>query len=84
MGEGHVVYDGQNKDLNFDEVFPADRFAAIGIPEGTVVSASSVTEQQVKAALAQFFDVGLGEFEDHFVEINPNGNITVRPNASFG
>jgi hypothetical protein len=48
------------------------------------VSASNLNEDQIKAALSQHFDVGLGEFEDHYVEINPNGNITVRPNTTYG
>ena len=84
MSSIHVVYDGQTKDLTFDELFPADRLASIGIPDGTDVAASTVNQQQVKMALAQHFDVGLGEFEDHFVEINLNGNVTVRPNTPFG
>jgi len=84
MSKVHVVYSGRNEDLEFDQVFPAERLAAIGIQEGTVVNASNITEDQVKTALAQYYDVGLGEFEDHYVEINPNGNVTVRPNATFG
>ena len=84
MSSIHVVYDGQTKDLTFEELFPEERFTAIGIPEGTTVEASTLTAQQVKMALAQHYDVGLAEFEDHFVENNPNGNITVRPNTPFG
>lgn len=80
----HVVYDGRTQDLAFEDVFPQDRYASIGIPEGTEVTSQSVTQQQVKTALAQHFDVGITEFDDHFVEINPNGNITVRPNTTFG
>jgi len=34
--------------------------------------------------LSQYYDVGVGEFDDHFVELNPNGNVTVRPNTPFG
>ena len=80
----HVVYNGRNEDLNFEELFPQERFANIGIPAGTTPSAASLTSDQVKTALAQHYDVGLGEFNDHFVEHNPNGNITVRPNSGFG
>ena len=83
MAKVHVVYNGSH-DLDFDTVFPQDRFANIGIPEGTIPSVTTLNSEQVKTALAQHFDVGLGEFRDHFVEMNPNGNITVRPNTTFG
>jgi hypothetical protein len=84
MAKIHVVYNGRNEDLDFETLFPQERFANIGIPAGTVPSVSALTSEQVKTALAQHFDVGLGEFADHFVEMNPNGNITVRPNTVFG
>lgn len=84
MSTVHVVYNGESKDLEFDTVFSTERLAAIGIADGTEVSASTVSQENVRTALAQHFDVGLSEFSDHYVEINPNGNITVRPNATFG
>lgn len=83
MAKIHVIYNGTN-DFTLEEIFPEERFANIGIPEGTVPSTSTLNSDQVKTALAQHFDVGLGEFADHFVEMNPNGNITVRPNSGFG
>jgi hypothetical protein len=84
MAKIHVVYNGRNEDLDFETLFPQARFANIGIPEGTVPSVNTLTSEQVKTAMAQHYDVGLGEFADHFVEMNPNGNITVRPNTTFG
>jgi hypothetical protein len=84
MSHVHVVYQGRKEDLEFDTVFPQTRFANIGIPEGTIPSVNTLNSEQVKTALAQHYDVGLGEFADHFVELNPNGNITVRPEAVFG
>ena len=80
----HCTFRGRQYDYNFEDVFVPERFPAIGIPDGMEVTASSVSEDQVKTALAQKFDVGLGEFSDSYVEINPNGNITVRPDAVFG
>jgi hypothetical protein len=80
----HVIYGAQTKDLTFDQLFPADQRQVLGIPEATVLTSSNVTEDQVKRALASYFDVGVGEFEDHAVELNPNGNITVRPDTPFG
>jgi hypothetical protein len=81
----HVVYNGQNKDLTFPELFPQGRLQNIGIPEGQKVSANTLNQDQVRTALAQHFDVGLNEFADHFIDFtNKNGNITVRPNTEFG
>jgi hypothetical protein len=84
MAKVHVVYNGRNEDLDFDVVFPPERYGNIGIPEGTIPSVTTLNTEQVKTALAQHYDVGLGEFADHFVEMNPNGNITVRPETVFG
>jgi hypothetical protein len=80
----HVVYDGRNEDLSFEDLFPRDRYQNIGIAEGTEVNANTLTQDQVRTALAQHYDVGLNEFEDHYVEFSANGNITVRPNTTFG
>lgn len=80
----HVKYEGRSEDIEFDRLFSQDRLASIGIPEGTVPTPQNVTERQVKVALAQYYDKGVDEFDQLFVEINPNGNITVRPDAVFG
>jgi hypothetical protein len=84
MSDVHVVYNGRNDDLTFDQVFTPERRVSVGIAEGTVLSSSNVTEDQMKRALSQYYDVGVGEFNDHFVELNPNGNVTVRPSTPFG
>lgn len=84
MATIHVVYDGRNDDLEFADVFRADRLAGLGIAEGTVVDSHNVTEAQVKNALAQNYDVAVAEFQDHYVELSANGNATVRPNTKFG
>ena len=75
----HVVYGGRNEDLEFDQVFRSDRFTTDQTP-----TPSTVSQEQVKTALANHYDVDAREFEAHYVEINPNGNITVRPNAKWG
>ena len=85
MASVHVVYRNENHTIDFEEMFPEERYQAIGISEGQEVTPATITEAQVKAAVAQHFEVGIGEFEDHFVEINSStSNITVRPEASFG
>jgi hypothetical protein len=80
----HVVYDGRNVDLTFAELFPTERLQSIGISEGTEATAGTLNQTQVRTALAQHFDVGVGEFNDHHVDFAENGNITVRPNTEFG
>jgi len=82
MSTIHVVYGGRNEDLQFDEVFREDRLEALGVPRNS--TSSSVSHAQIKRALADHYDVDADEFEAHYVEINPNGNITVRPNAKWG
>jgi len=87
----HVVYDGRNEDFSFSDLFPQDRLVNIGIAAGTDVNANTLTQENVRTALAQHYDVGLNEFEDHYIEFEDhyiefaaNGNITVRPNTTFG
>jgi hypothetical protein len=80
----HVVYDGRNEDLTFEQLFPGDRLQSIGITEGTAINASTLNQDNVRTALAQHYDVGIDEFRDHFIEFAHNGNITVRPNTVFG
>lgn len=80
----HVTYNNSSHDLDFEQVFPEHRHEAIGIQSGAEVSPHTVSETHIRNAVAQHFDVSNSEFADHFVEINPNGNITVRPKATFG
>jgi len=80
----HVKYEGRSDDIDFPVLFPAERLAGLGIAEGTQPTPQTVTERQVKLALAQHYDRGANEFDQFYVEINPNGNITVRPDATFG
>lgn len=82
MSTIHVVYNGRNEDLEFDHVFRQDRLETLGVQQNP--THNSITQDQVKRALANHYDVDIEEFEAHYVEINPNGNITVRPNAKWG
>ena len=81
MPKVHVIYNG-TKDIDFEELF-RDSYNRLGIQPDTLLSSENLTEQQVKMALAQYFDVSLNEFEDHHVDFAPNRNITVRPHATF-
>jgi hypothetical protein len=78
----HVVYSGRNEDLEFDEVFRPDRYEALGITD--TARPENVSNDLIKRALAYHYDVAANEFEAHYIENNPNGNITVRPNAKWG
>lgn len=78
MSQIHVIYNGNN-DIEFTDVFRQDRTPEIQNPQP-----NTVTHEQIKRALSIYFDVNQNEFDDHYIEINPNGNITVRPNAKWG
>ena len=42
------------------------------------------TDQEVRRALAHYFDVAVRKFAPYVVDRHANGNITVRPEAVFG
>lgn len=84
MSTVHVRYDGNSQDVDFADVFRADRLASIGLPEGTEVIAGRISVDNVKNAVAQYLDIGVDELHDYDVEFSKNGNITVRPAATFG
>ena len=79
----HVVYNGKTEDFEFDTVFSREKLPGLGITVDNITP-QQVTHDQIKLAMAQQFDVGVNEFNDFFIEINSNGNITVRPQTTFG
>lgn len=42
------------------------------------------SDQEVRQALAQYFEVPAGKLSAYVVERHENGNMTVRPEAVFG
>lgn len=42
------------------------------------------SDDQIRQAVAGFFDVAPGKFRAYVIERHDNGNITVRPEAVFG
>lgn len=80
----HVMFRGNTNDIKFENLFPEERYEALNIAVGVTPTSSSVNQDQIRMALAQHYDVGLDEFSDHHIEINSNGNITVRANTTFG
>lgn len=42
------------------------------------------TDDQVRRALANYFDINQGKLRTYVIERHENGNMTVRPEAVFG
>ncbi len=64
----HIRFEGRSWDIAFD---------LLGIGEQT-------GDQDVRLALARYFDVPTVALDRYVVEKHANGNITVRPEAVFG
>jgi hypothetical protein len=64
----YVRFEGRSQDIAF-----------VAIDVGDLSS-----DQDVRNALARYFDVPERKFVPYVVERNTNGNITVRPEAVFG
>jgi len=64
----HVRFEGQSWDIAFGVLDIGDRSS----------------DQDVRQALARYFDVPVRRFASYVVERHANGNITIRPEAVFG
>ena len=64
----HVRFEGTSRDIPCSE-----------LDIGTLSS-----DNEVRAALADYFDVHARKFRSYVIERHDNGNITVRPEATFG
>ena len=64
----HVRFEGQSWDIAFDVLDVGDLSS----------------DQDVRQALAFYFDVPVRKFAPYVVERHANGNFTVRPEAVFG
>ena len=42
------------------------------------------SDQEIRQALAQYFEVSAGKLSAYVIERHENGNMTVRPEAVFG
>lgn len=80
----HVRYDGRSHEIPFEDFFRADRLDRIGVNSDKVSSLSDISDSQLKQLLAQHFDQNVNSFDGYVVEREPSGNVTVRPNATFG
>ena len=64
----HVRFEGTSRDILCSE-----------LDIGTLSS-----DNEVREALADYFDVNVRKFQSYVVERHDNGNMTVRPEATFG
>jgi hypothetical protein len=64
----HVRFEGRSQDIPF---------AVLDIGDLS-------SDQEVRSALARYFDVPERKFAAYIVERHTNGNLTVRPEAVFG
>ena len=64
----HVRFEGQSWDIAFDVLDVGDLSS----------------DQDVRRALAHYFNVPVRKFAPYVVERHANGNFTVRPEAVFG
>ncbi len=84
MANVHLIYKGESHDFTFEELFNPQVRNTLGIAQDVFVDSSNVTENQLKQAVATYMDVNVSEFGDHKVELNPNGNATIRMDTPFG
>ena len=64
----HVRFEGRSYDLNETE---------LGLSR-------LLHDQEIKARLAQHFDVEINRFDDYVLDRQPNGETIVRPEAVYG
>jgi len=64
----HVRFDGRSWDLLLSD-----------LDVGAVSP-----DNEIRQALARYFDVPVAKFNPYIVERHANGNLTVRPEAVFG
>ncbi len=77
MGNTILPYEERMVHVRFEGRSWSIAFAVLGLNE-------PFAPQEVRAALANHFDVPLQKFAVYVVEQHSNGNITVRPEAVFG
>ena len=54
------------------------------VPLSALDVTARASVRQIKHALAAHLDVAEAKFDDYVVDVHPNGNLTVRPEAVFG
>jgi len=80
----HVRFNGTSHDIPFEDFFRSDRLERAGVNSDGVASLSDVKDSQLKQLLAQHFDRDVNDFNGYLIEHEANGNLTIRPEATFG
>ena len=84
MATIHVKFQDRSNDFELSTLFPQGRLEALGVAENSAGDVQSLTDSQIKTAVADHLDVDLSEFDSYTVQRHTNGNATVRPDATFG
>ena len=84
MAQVSILYDGRTEDLDLEELIPVEDRPALGIDDDHELTATELNADQVKRALANHFDKPIEEFEELTIQAHKNGNMTIRPEATFG
>lgn len=84
MNDVHIIYDGNTEDISIEDLIPVEDRPGLGIEDDAEIKTTDLSADQIKRALANHYDKPIDEFEELIVEHHKNGNVTVRPNATFG
>lgn len=84
MADVHILYEGNTEDLPLEDLIPAQDRPMLGIDDDHELEASELNGDQIRKALANHYDKPVEEFKDLVIELQKNGNLVVRPNATFG
>jgi len=84
MPQVHILYEGRTEDLDLEELIPIEDRPMLGIDDDHVLQSSELNGEQIRKALSNHYDKPVEEFQDLVIEHQKNGNLVVRPNATFG
>lgn len=84
MATVHIYYDGNSDDVELTDLIPNEDREGLGIPADAELDPNKLNADQIKQAMANHYDKPVEEFAELLVEHHKNGNMTVRPNSTFG
>ena len=84
MSTIHIHYDGNSEDIELNDLIRDDDREQLGIAAGVALDPQNLTGDQMKRAVAYHYDKPVDEFNELSVEFHKNGNVTIRPQATFG
>jgi len=78
------MYEGNSEDIDLNELIRDDDREQLGIAADAVLDPQNLTGDQIRRAVAYHYDKPVEEFNGLSVEFHKNGNVTIRPQATFG